>query len=152
MLLSRRLLHIEALYAYFLYQLNSILMYLGQFVKGLQRNFERYRGAEMEFVDKGLQDRNREIGRILREARMEKEVSISRCAKIIRTTRRRYTAMEAGETIIGIAELERLVAFLEIPTYKIWHGQNPLATHYEVKVPATPNPGESLLIILDFQK
>ena len=106
----------------------------------------------MEFVDKSLQERNQQIGQILREARMEKEISISTCAKVIKTSRRRFIAMEQGETIIGVAELERLAAFLDIPPHKIWNAKNPLAPPYTIRVAATPTPGESVSvqIVLDF--
>lgn len=103
----------------------------------------------MKFPDKSLQERNQQIGRILREARIEKAIPISTCAKQIKTSRRRYIAMEQGETIIGVAELERLAAFLELPPHKIWNVKTPLAPPYKVRVAATPVPGETFSIQID---
>ena len=67
----------------------------------------------MEAPENKIQERNREIGRIVKEARSKKNISVTTCANLIDTSRRRYVAMEEGEAIIGIAELEVLIKFLE---------------------------------------
>ncbi len=103
-------------------------------------------GTWMEYLDNSLQERNRQIGQILREARLEKDISISTCAKLLKTSRRRYIAMEQGETIIGAAELERLAAFMDIPPHKIWNAKNPLTPPFTIQMAETPTPGESVSV------
>jgi transcriptional regulator with XRE-family HTH domain len=56
--------------------------------------------------------KSRRIGELLRSTRVQKRVSVSKCAAVLGTTRRRYTAIEAGESMIGALELERLCDFL----------------------------------------
>jgi predicted transcriptional regulator len=58
----------------------------------------------MESQEHWLQERNREIGRILQEARVQQDVSVSTCASLVGTSRRRYSSLEAGEAATGIAE------------------------------------------------
>ena len=94
--------------------------------------------------------RNRQIGQILREARTKKDISVTTCAKLVSTSRRRYIAMEQGEAIIGIAELEVLIAFLEIPTDKVWHGKDIPVISRQVLLEALP--GQVLQIVVDIQQ
>jgi hypothetical protein len=74
----------------------------------------------MHDISAKIQQRNQEIGKILREARGRKLIPVTKCADLIATSRRRYTAMENGEVAIGIAELEILMDYLEVPAHEIW--------------------------------
>lgn len=67
-----------------------------------------------------FQARYREIGAILAKARAMQKRSVSECAALLGTSRRRYVAMEHGKAIIGIAELEELMRYLNIPSDTIW--------------------------------
>ena len=97
----------------------------------------------MEDQGNKIQDRNREIGHILQEARSHKRITVTICAQLIGTSRRRYTAMECGEAMIGAAELEILIDFLEIPRHKIWRVEGP----DQILISVTP--GKPLCVLLD---
>jgi transcriptional regulator with XRE-family HTH domain len=103
----------------------------------------------MEYPENRIQERNKEIGQIIREARNQKNISVTTCAKLIGTSRRRYIAMEQGEAVIGIAELEILMSFLGVPTNKIWSGNNLKSVPHQIKLEAVP--GETMHIIVDVQ-
>jgi hypothetical protein len=104
----------------------------------------------MEISEDEMLKRNREIGRILQEARRKKDVPITTCAKLIHTSRRRYMDMEAGRAFIGIVELEVLMKFLEIPVQSFWYGEDALLGTKPVILEAVP--GEKMHIIVDIQK
>lgn len=104
----------------------------------------------MEISEDEMLERNREIGRILQEARKKKDTPITTCAKLIRTSRRRYMDMEAGQAFIGVVELEVLMKFLEIPVHRVWHGGDTLLVTQPVILEAIP--GEKMHIIVDVQK
>ena len=104
----------------------------------------------MEEQENRILARNREIGQILREARTKKDISVTTCAKLVRTSRRRYIAMEQGEAIIGIAELEVLMAFLEVPTEKVWQGKDIPSISRQVVLEALP--GQVLQIVVAVQQ
>ena len=97
----------------------------------------------MEHLENKIQDRNREIGRILQEARSHKNITVTTCAQLIGTSRRRYTAMEFGETMIGIAELEILIDFLEVPRQRIWD----VESSDQIVIPFTP--GKPVQVVFD---
>lgn len=97
----------------------------------------------MENMENKIQDRNREMGHILQEARCRKNITVKICAQLIGTSRRRYSAMECGEAIIGAAELEVLIDFLEIPRHRFWRMENP----DHVLIPFTP--GKPLCVTFD---
>jgi hypothetical protein len=101
----------------------------------------------METQESRIQRRNREIGQILREARVGKDIPVTTCAHLVGTSRRRYVAMEEGTTIIGIAELEILMDFLNVPTQKIWHEKDTVVVPHQVKLEVLP--GERLQIVVD---
>jgi ribosome-binding protein aMBF1 (putative translation factor) len=61
-----------------------------------------------------LRERNKRIGELLMQARRRQGISISKCADLISTSRRRYTFMEQGDAVIGAVELDELTRFLEI--------------------------------------
>ena len=101
----------------------------------------------MPTVPDGLADRNRELGQVLQVARRAKNLSVTRCAQLVGTSRRRYLAMERGEAIIGVAEFEVLMAFLEISAQQIWGMQPAEGAMRHVLVRATP--GETVQIVVD---
>jgi transcriptional regulator with XRE-family HTH domain len=88
--------------------------------EGRQHSEENGERLALENVATVLRERNRELGRILQEARQQKDLSLAACADQIGTTQERYAALEAGEAPIGAAELEVLVRFLGIPARQVW--------------------------------
>ena len=62
-----------------------------------------------------MKQRSMEIGRVLKNARTSKNVSITECATLIGTGRPRYRDIESGESPITVVELELLMELLEIP-------------------------------------
>jgi transcriptional regulator with XRE-family HTH domain len=101
----------------------------------------------MQTQEVRIQERNREIGRILQEARSLKNITVTICAQLIGTSRRRYAAMERGEAMIGIAELEVLMDFLNIPSHKIWQIVSGEGSTDRLFVPFTP--GKPVQIVFD---
>ena len=63
-----------------------------------------------------MKRRSVEIGRMLRNARTSRNVSISECAALIGTGRPRYRDIEIGESYISAVELEVLMEHLGIPS------------------------------------
>jgi len=104
----------------------------------------------MDVPKSTMLERNREVGRIVQEARTAKGLSVTKCARSIGTSRRRYLAMEAGEVMIGIAELEALMQFLEIPAEKVW--PSPIMGQLPVPVILEAGPGERLYIVIQTRK
>lgn len=104
----------------------------------------------MEAQEKKIQERNREIGLALREAREQKNISVTTCANLIHTSRRRYIAMEEGKTTIGAAELEVLINFFDIPASKVWSGKDDLGIPRRIMLEAFP--GEKLQIVVDVRE
>lgn len=104
----------------------------------------------MQTQETRIQERNREIGHILQEARTHRNITVTICAHLIGTSRRRYTAMERGEAMIGVAELEVLIDFLGVPAYKIWQTENNNECTDQLIVPFTP--GKPVQIVFDIRK
>lgn len=61
-----------------------------------------------------------EIARLLKAARLEKKLTVTECAGLVGTTRRRYGAIEKGEAILGAAEMLMLTRFLGVPARRVW--------------------------------
>jgi DNA-binding XRE family transcriptional regulator len=61
-----------------------------------------------------------EITRLLKAARLEKKLTVTECAGLVGTTRRRYGAIEKGEATLGAAELLMLMRFLGVSPGRIW--------------------------------
>lgn len=97
-----------------------------------------------------IQKRNQEIGRVLQEARSHRNITVTTCAQLIGRSRRRYTAMERGEAMIGIAELEVLMDFLDVSSHKIWHHSSNQESADRLFVPFTP--GKPVQIVFDVRK
>lgn len=91
-----------------------------------------------------VQERNREMGRLLQEARTRKRIPAAACAEKVGTSRRRYADMEDGTALIGAAELAVLSEFLEIPVQRIWPGACGVGGGQQVVVQA--QRGETLQI------
>lgn len=102
----------------------------------------------MEAQREEIEARNREIGLILQEARKRKDIPITTCANLIATSRRRYTAMEEGVALIGAAELEVLVEFLEISAQMLW----PAIPGVSRKVALDAVRGDVLQITIEVRK
>ena len=94
-----------------------------------------------------LQRRNREMGSKLAEARQRQRRSVAECSRVIETSRRRYTAMERGEAVIGAAELETIMRYLGVPG-RVMYGEDCLGSgSRQVMVPA--HPGETLYVVVE---
>src|SRR5205823_3888866 len=97
--------------------------------------------SQMIKVLEHLHRRDREIGAALTEARCSQNKSISKCAALLGTSRRRYRAIEQGEVGIAASELELLLNYLNIPIHAIWQ-----STISPVVLQA--HPGENILLVL----
>lgn len=104
----------------------------------------------MEISKDEMLERNREIGRMLREARKKKDAPITTCAQLIHTSRRRYMDIETGQAFISAVELEVLMKFLGIPIQGFWYGEDALLMRKPVIVEAIP--GEKMHIIVDVRE
>ena len=104
----------------------------------------------MQTQETKIQDRNREIGRLLKEARMYRNVTVTTCAELIGTSRRRYVAMERGDAMIGVAELEVLIEFLGEASHKILHLNKNEGSKDQIVVPFTP--GKPVQIVFDARR
>ena len=89
--------------------------------------------------------RNREIGTLLAHARQQQQRSVTDCAALLGTSRRRYRAIERGEIGVEVAELELLVGYLEIPLHAIWKEPRGQAVRCVVRI----RPGEVVQVIAE---
>ncbi len=90
-----------------------------------------------------LAQRNREIGTLLADARQQQRRSVSECAALLGTSRRRYRAIERGDIGVEAAELELLVAYLDVPLQAIWKERERQAVHRVVRL----GPGEVVQVM-----
>ena len=90
-----------------------------------------------------LAQRNREIGTLLADARQQQQRSVSECAALLGTSRRRYRAIERGEIEVEAAELELLVGYLDVPLQAMWKERDSLAVRRVVRL----GPGEVVQVI-----
>lgn len=65
-------------------------------------------------LDSRLQQRNRQIGAVLMQARLQQKRTVTECAALLGTSRRRYSAMERGEIAISLVEMEILIEYLQL--------------------------------------
>jgi transcriptional regulator with XRE-family HTH domain len=87
----------------------------------------------MPTVASRLQQRNQEIASVLTRARQQQHRSVTECAAVLATSRRRYSAMEQGAVAVSAAELELLMEYLEIPVRLLWQGErSPSGVHHLV--------------------
>lgn len=108
------------------------------------------RDKTMQAQIEKLQERNRAIGQVLLEARSRKHIPVTKCAELLGTSRRRYTEMERGRATIGVAELEVLMDFLEVPSNKVWGKASSATGLHQVVLQALP--GETVQIVVAIQK
>lgn len=66
-------------------------------------------------IESRLQQRNHQIGAILMQARLHQKRTVTECAALLGTSRRRYSAMERGEVAISFVEMEILMEYLHLP-------------------------------------
>ena len=92
-----------------------------------------------------LNERNREIGALLAQVRCQQQRSVTECAALLGTSRRRYRAIERGEIGVEAAELEVLAHYLDVPMRTMWQedGEQP------VRRVITIRPGEVLYVRAD---
>ena len=89
-----------------------------------------------------------EIGRMLRNARTSRNVSISECAALIGTARLRYRGIESGESYISVVELEVLMEHLGIPQ----EVPVPAGSGDERKIhriPVSVSPDDTIYLVVD---
>jgi transcriptional regulator with XRE-family HTH domain len=91
------------------------------------------------------QQGNVAIGRLIRATREAKQITITKCAEAIGTTRRRYSAIENGDVMIGLLEAGVLAEFLEIPLETLWSVRRDIGTKIGKIVHVTR--GETIQII-----
>jgi|SRR5579859_102216 len=96
-----------------------------------------------------LQQRNQEIGTLLAEARQRQHRSVSECASLLETSRRRYRAIEHGEAAVSAAELEILMGYLDLPAHAVWSDVSPSGETRQVVVHA--RPGETVQLVVAVQ-
>ena len=89
--------------------------------------------------------RNREIGTLLAHARQQQQRSVTDCAALLGTSRRRYRAIERGEIGVEVAELELLVCYLDIPLQAIWKQRSGQAVGRVVRI----RPGEVVQVMAE---
>jgi transcriptional regulator with XRE-family HTH domain len=94
-----------------------------------------------------FQERSREVGLLLREARSQKHLSAAKCAHLIRTSRRRYAAIEGGEVAVEFVELELLAQFLEIPLHKFWVKTSDLDDLQQVTIQILPGRTVQIVVV-----
>jgi transcriptional regulator with XRE-family HTH domain len=104
------------------------------------------RNGNTPAISEEIQRRQREIGSILGAARQQQQRTVTDCATILGTSRRRYTAIERGEAIIGAVELEILAEYLHIDPGLLWHNLG--SSEQARKVVVQASPGEDLQIVI----
>ncbi len=68
----------------------------------------------MRVTEDRYRQRNKEIGAIIARARKLGGQTVSDCAAALKTTRRRYAAIERGDAVINVLELQILMDYLAI--------------------------------------
>lgn len=95
-----------------------------------------------------IEQRNQEIAELLHRTRNGKNVPATKCAQMLGTSRRRYNAIERGETPISVGELEVLMRFLDIPVDRLWPVQaQPAQSDQKPVVVHVPQGQEVHLVI-----
>ncbi|GAB4192791.1 MAG: hypothetical protein OHK0022_07160 [Roseiflexaceae bacterium] len=92
-------------------------------------------------------ERNKEIGAILAAARARQHRTVTDCAAVMATTRRRYTAIERGEAAISAAELEAVMRFLQVSAGEMWSDLARESQARQVVIRALP--GERLQLVVE---
>jgi transcriptional regulator with XRE-family HTH domain len=105
--------------------------------------------ARLDTAAQRLQTRNQELGTLLETARLQQRRSISECAALLGTSRRRYTDIERGRTGIHVAELEVMMHFLGIPQQQVWPDSPPHEQAVTTPVVVQARPGERLQFVVE---
>jgi transcriptional regulator with XRE-family HTH domain len=87
---------------------------------------------EVAMVTEQVQQRNKEIGALLAQIRQQQRRSITECAAVVGTSRRRYRAIEHGEVGIEVVKLEALMVYLDIPGHLVWQNLESARTHHRI--------------------
>lgn len=103
----------------------------------------------MSTIEDRLHQRNREIGRTLEQNRKQRQRSVTECATLLATSRRRYSAIEQGATAVSAAELEVLIEYLNIPRQTFWLDNYPQVGTQNVVVQASP--GKTVQVVVEVQ-
>jgi len=99
---------------------------------------------------KSFDQRNREIGEILSAARHRQQRTVTECAAVVQTTRRRYSMIERGEAAISAAELEAVMRFLNISAVEMW--QELWTSTIPAPVIIKARPGGVLQLVVEVQQ
>ena len=92
---------------------------------------------------KDLHERSREIGQVLKAARLRAGKSIRQASAFLGTSRERYAGFESGKVYLSLVEAEVLASYLDISEHEFFpHGLN--ADPQEIVVSALP--GQTLHI------
>ncbi|MEA2575443.1 MAG: hypothetical protein QOH93_2741 [Chloroflexia bacterium] len=104
-----------------------------------------------EEIKAALARRNGEIADLLYKARTDRNIPIVACAAAIGTTRQRYAAIEQkrAKAYITAVELERIMAFLQIPTGRILRGTENVESHTVREVQVRIQPSETVCVVID---
>jgi len=84
------------------------------------------------------------IGNLLKTARIQKRISVSRCADFLGTTRRRYVDIESGRSNLWVIELVRLCELLDLSPLTVFPHCTPQKVHRVMVC-----PGDMLEIVMD---
>jgi transcriptional regulator with XRE-family HTH domain len=94
-----------------------------------------------------MKRRSVEIGRMLRNARTSRNVSISECAALIGTARLRYRGIESGESFVSVVELEVLMEHLGIPQEAPHAGSG--GERKIFRIPVSVSPDDTIYLVVD---
>lgn len=104
-------------------------------------------GEKMVTTAKRLQERNQQIGAILAAARQSQGRSVTECAALLNTSRRRYRAIELGIVGVSAAELELLLTHLQVPAEEIW--RELAGQHDQNYVVLRARPGAAVRLVVE---
>lgn len=91
----------------------------------------------MDTLATTLNDVNRNLGMVLADARSRRHCTITACAAVVGTSRRRYAAIERGDVPITFAELVLLAQYFDLPVDLVWPETIARALRY-VDIEASP--------------
>jgi transcriptional regulator with XRE-family HTH domain len=75
--------------------------------------------VETSSVPMKFRESSKAIGQLLHQVRTQRGISVTKCAALIGTSRRRYSSIEQGNALIYVVELALLADFLHIPLPKL---------------------------------
>lgn len=98
-------------------------------------------------VEVEVRKRSEEIGALLIEARLSVRRSITECAQLIGTSRKRYRNIESGVVDITFVELEAVMQYLNVPMERLW--QPTEKDHIERRINVKTEPGKAVHLIVE---